>query len=274
MAEQFYEENDPSRHKLLVAYINKCMDNFADNNGVIQSIGAEFTGPLHFVKFWIETVKQWEATHKKKEIIALSTTKDVQDAILADPLKASVVNAIDIRFWYYQGNGKLYAPLGGQSLAPRQQERIYKPKAISFEEAYHAVHEYKQKYPDKAVLFSADGYEHFGWAVFIAGGSLPVLPAGTNKQFLADAGNMKPIELSGTPKDQWALGNPVKGYIVYNSSTNAIHLDLSANANYKIQWIDPKDGQLLPGEEQVKGGNGVEIKSAKTGVAILWLTRI
>ncbi|MBE9665263.1 DUF6298 domain-containing protein [Mucilaginibacter boryungensis] len=274
MAEQFYDETNPARRGLLQAYINKCMDNFADNNGVIQSIGAEFTGPLHFMQFWVETVKAWETTHKKKQIIALSATKDVQDAILADPAKAAIINAIDIRYWYYEGSGKLYAPAGGQSLAPRQQERIYKPKAVSFESVYKAVHEYSTKYPDKAVLFSADGFDHFGWAVFIAGGSLPVLPAGTDKQFLADASVMKPMDLPGTPSSQWALGSAAKGMIVYNNTDNAIHLNLVANANYKVQWLDPKTGQVLTGGQQVKGGNGVEIKSPSTGASILWLSRI
>jgi hypothetical protein len=272
MAEQFYDVTQPTRRKLLTAYIDKCMDNFENNTGVIQSISAEFTGPLHFMQFWVETVKQWEATHKKQEIICLGATKDVQDAILADPAKTSVINAIDIRYWYYEGNGKLYAPAGGQSLAPRQQERIYKPKAPTFSDVYRSVHEYKVKYPSKAVLYSADGYEHFGWAVFIAGGSLPSLPQTTDKQFLTAATSMQPVNLPGDPKDAWALGNAAKGYIVYSDSGD-IHLDL-ANANYKVKWLNPKTGEILPGEEQVKGGNSVEFKSSSTGEAILWLVRI
>lgn len=270
MAEQFYDETNPMRRKLHQAYINKCMDNFAGNNGVIQFMGEEFTGPLHFMQFWVETIKQWEATHKKKEIIGLSATKDVQDAILSDPSKASVINVIDIRYWYYQANGAAYEPIGGQSLAPRQQARILKPKATSFEQVYRAVHEYRTKYPGKAVLFSADGYDRFGWAVFIAGGSLPVLPAGTDKQFLTAASSMKPVEMPGAPKDQWALSS-AKGYIVYNRADKAVRLDLAANTSYKAQWIDPQTGQILPGDQQVKGGNGTEIKSPNVGTAILWL---
>jgi hypothetical protein len=270
MAEQFYDETNPARRKLHQAYINKCMDNFAGNNGVIQLIGAEFTGPLHFMQFWVETIKQWETTHKKKEIIGLSATKDVQDAILADPTKASVINVIDIRYWYYQANGDAYAPIGGQSLAPRQQARIFKPKAASFEQVYRAVHEYRTKYPDKAVLFSADGYDHFGWAVFMAGGSLPVLPSGTDSGFLTAASSMKSIALPGAPKDQFALGS-AKGYVVYNSYDNAIRLDLPTGG-YKAQWIDAQTGKIAIGE-QIKGGNGVEIKSPKAGTAILWLSR-
>ncbi|MDN3548432.1 DUF6298 domain-containing protein [Mucilaginibacter aquaedulcis] len=272
MAEQFYDETNPARRALHQAYIYKCLDNFAANNGIIQQIGAEFTGPLHFMQFWVETIKQWETTHKKKEIISLSATKDVQDAILADASKASVINVIDIRYWYYQANGTVYAPIGGQSLAPRQQARIFKPKASSFEQVYRAVHEYRTKYPDKAVLFSADGYDHFGWAVFIAGGSLPVLPAGTDAQFLTAASNMKPADLPGNPKEQWALSSS-KGYVVYNNGDNPIRIDLPSNNTYNVRWIDPQTGQLLAGTEQIKGGNGTEIKSPKPGTAILWLTR-
>ncbi|HVW14725.1 MAG TPA: DUF6298 domain-containing protein [Mucilaginibacter sp.] len=274
MAEQFYDVTQPTRRKLLTAYIDKCMDNFANNSGVIQTTSAEFTGPLSFMQFWINTIKQWETTHKKKEIIGLSATKDVQDAILNDPSKSSVVNVIDIRYWYYQQNGEAYAPKGGQSLAPRQELRIYKPKGSSFEQIYRAVHEYKQKYPDKAVLYSADGYDHFGWAVFMAGGSLPVLPATTDKEFLTGASSMQSVALPGNPRGQWALANVGKSYIVYNSSGSTIRLDLAANDNYAVKWIDPETGKVLPGEEKIKGGNGVEIKSPKAGTAILWLTRI
>jgi len=270
MAEQFYDENDPARHNLLVAYINKCMDNFAGNNGVIQSTAAEFTGPLHFMQFWVETVKQWETVHKQKQIVALSATKDVQDAILTDPTKSSVINAIDIRFWWYQGDGKLFAPLGGKSLAPRQQERLEKLKAVTFESVYQAVHEYKVKYPDKAVLFSADGFDHVGWAVFIAGGSLPVLPATTDKDLLAAAGSMHPADA----KDVCALGNATKGYIAYMHPKDGFHPKVDDEAMYTLIAIDPKTGTRWGEAVHLKGKEFKDIKAPygdRDG--IVWLKR-
>ena len=147
-------------------------------------------------------------------------------------------------------------------------------KAPTFNDVYRSVHEYTTKYPNKAVLYSADGYDHFGWAVFIAGGSFPVLPATTDRQFLTDATSMKPVDLPGNPNAQWALGNAAKGYIVYSNSVNSIHLDLAPGTNYKVKWIDPKTGIALPGETEVKGGKNVEIANTKGGEAILWLTRI
>ena len=85
---------------------------------------------------------------------------------------------------------------------------------------------------------------------------------------------MKPVELPGAPKDQWAIGNAAKGYIVYSNTNAGIRLDLPANTNYKIQWLDPRTGQATAGSEQVKGAKGVEIKNPSSGAAILWLSRI
>ncbi len=110
-------------------------------------------------------------------MIGLSATKDVQDAILADAARAAVIDIIDIRYWHYQQDGTAYAPLGGQSLAPRQQARQFKPKKTSFEQVYRAVREYREKFAGKAVIYSGDSYDNLGWAVFMAGGSLAKHPS-------------------------------------------------------------------------------------------------
>nr|WP_249665364.1 DUF6298 domain-containing protein [Mucilaginibacter sp. Bleaf8] len=272
MAEQFYDVTHPVRRKLHQAYIRQCLDNFAANNGVIQFIGAEFTGPLHFVQFWIETIQQWEQEKGKKELIGLSTTKDVQDAVLADPARAVAISVIDIRYWHYQADGKAYAPAGGQNLAPRQQARQFKPKATSFEQVYRAVHEYRTQYPDKAVIYSSDGYDRYGWAAFIAGGSLPNLPAGTDAQLLSAAAGMKPIELS--VQGQWALGDPAKGFIVYTNTGNTVELKTDPAARYTARWIDPETGKYLTKGSSVKGNSISNLTSPKSGPAVLWLKRI
>src|SRR5690606_2140293 len=150
LAEQFYDISNPARRELQRAYIRQCLNNFKDNSSVIQMIGAEFTGPLHFVQFWLDTIKEWEKETGKHPIIGLSVTKDVQDAILADKDRAAVVDLIDIRYWHYQADGTTYAPEGGQNLAPRQHARLSKPKKTSFEQVYRAVSEYRTKYPEKA----------------------------------------------------------------------------------------------------------------------------
>jgi hypothetical protein len=274
MAEQFYDVTHPVRRELHKAYIRKCLDNFKDNNGVIQLIGAEYTGPLHFVQFWLDVIAEWEKETGQKEIIGLSTTKDVQDSILADPVRAAAVDVIDIRYWQYQPDGSVYAPKGGQNLAPRQQARLFKPKRTTFEQVYRAVREYRQKYPDKAVLFSADGFDAFGWAAFMAGGSLPNLPATINMEFLKDAATMQPIDLPGNPAGQWALGKEGRGFVVYNNSPNPFQLNLEKETGvFKVRWLNPKNGTILSKEEKVKGGKNISLKSPQQEAVVLWITK-
>ena len=91
VADMFYDITHPVRRELHRQYIRQCLNNFADNPNVIQLTSAEFTGPLHFVQFWLDVIAEWEAESGKKAKVALSTTKDVQDAILADPKRAAVV---------------------------------------------------------------------------------------------------------------------------------------------------------------------------------------
>ncbi len=265
MAEQFYNEKDPALTNLHKAFIRQCLDNFKDNTGVIQLLAEEFTGPLHFVDFWVDNIKDWEKDNNRKEIIGLSATKDVQDAILADKDRAAVINVIDIKYWHYQADGKTYEPLGGQSLAPRQHARNLKPKATSFEQVYRAVHEYRTKYPDKAVIYNADSYDAYGWAVFMAGGSLAVVPTVANAGFAADASSMQAIDM---PSGQFGLGS-AKGYIVYSNNA-PISLNLKESGNYTIHWISPKDGKILKEDETVAGGKTVELKAPQGGAIIMW----
>jgi Family of unknown function (DUF6298) len=265
-ADQFYDTTNVIRKQLHKAFIRQCLNNFKDNTGVIQLIGAEYTGPLHFVQFWLDVIDQWEKENKKKEIIGLSTTKDVQDGILADKKRSSVVDLIDIRYWHYQEDATAYEPKGGQNLAPRQHARLLKPKQTSFEQVYRAVSEYRQKFPEKAVVYSGDSYDQFGWAAFMATGSMAVLPV-LPQQFLEDASSMKIVN-SNSDK-QWVLSNG-KEFIIYSLTNEPIKLDL-ASGNYKVNWIDPKSGRLLSEEKEVQGGSVQQFSPAQEAPVVLWI---
>lgn len=112
MANQFYDITHPVRRDLHRAYIRQCLANFAGSANVIQSLSAEYTGPLHFVEFWLDVIAGWEAETGFHPVVALGATKDVQDALLRDPLRASMVDVIDIRYWAWRDDGTLYAPPG------------------------------------------------------------------------------------------------------------------------------------------------------------------
>lgn len=274
MADQFYDVNNPVRRALHKAYIKKCLDNFTANNGVIQLIGQEFTGPLHFVQFWLDTINEWEKETGKKAIIGLSTTKDVQDAILADKSRAAIVDVIDVKYWHYQADGKTYEPKGGENLAPRQHARLLKPKASSFEQVYRAVAEYRTKFPYKAVMYSGDGFDNNGWAVLMAGGSLPNVPA-LPSAFLKDVASMRILDLPSRLSNQMVLANDEQSYIIYNASSNPAELDLkSVKGTFKVYHINPKSGEQLKVVETIKGGNTVQIKTSSSNPEVLWIKKV
>jgi len=271
MDEQFYDVNHPVRKRLHRAYIRKCLDNFRDNANVIQSIGAEFTGPLKFVQFWLDTIGQWQRETGSHPIIALSCTKDVQDAVLTDPVRSGIVSVIDIRYWWYESDGDLYAPEGGEHLAPRQHARLLHPQRTSFAQVVRAVREYRREYPDKAVLYSAD--PGFGWAVLMAGGSIPDIRSLTDPALLAAVRRMKPADFPAGREQQYALSEPGRNYLVYAASGETIELDLTqAEGTFEQRWLDPQTGRIEISGHHVNGGAKVAFRTSFTP-CVLWLTR-
>lgn len=273
MAEQFYDISNENRKAIHKAYIRKCLENFDGNSGVIQLIGAEFTGPLHFVKFWLTTIKEWEQETGKHPMVGLSVTKDVQDAILADPNLEAVVDVIDIRYWHYQADGTAYAPQGGQNLAPRQHARLLKPKKTSFEEVYHAVAEYKNKFPKKAVMYSGDNFDSFGWAILMGGGSLSNVK-NIDPNALKNIAYMSTFLPAGKNEKQYGLENPGKAYVLYNASSAASAVDLTKfSGKFSVKVIDPKDGKVLK-QEKINGNTRSKIDKVGNGDEVILINKI
>lgn len=263
MADMFYDISNPVRRALHRQYIRQCLNTFADNPNVIQVTSAEFTGPLHFVQFWLDTIGEWEKETGKKVKVALSTTKDVQDAILADPRRASIVDVIDIRYWHYKKDG-IFAPEGGKNMAPRQHMRKMKVGKTTYDEAYKAVSEYRLKYPEKAVTFYAQNYPALGWGIFMAGGSCPVIPC-KDRTFLTDAAAMK-IEKTDSSAYQ-KLTNADKGCILYvHDGVSDIPVEL--NGRYAVHYIRPSDGktEIIYKSLKVNGSYHLRLKDEKEGV--------
>ncbi|MFC5282777.1 DUF6298 domain-containing protein [Pedobacter alpinus] len=264
LADQFYDETHPQRAPLHKAYIRQCLNNFVGNSSVIQFISEEYTGPLNFAKFWLQTIKDWEQETGNKAFIGLSTTKDVQDAILQDPNLSSTINVIDIRYWHYQADGSAYAPLGGQNLAPRQQARQFKPKKTSFEQVYRAVKEYREKYPDKAVMYSGDNYPSYSWAAFMAGGSFTNVKVEDN-EFLKSASSMLPISVKN---QDYVLANKRGEYIIY-ADADVSTADLNLPKSAIITWINPGSGKIISAQKLTKQTQS--IKKSGNGTAVLWI---
>ncbi len=215
MAEEFYDTTNAVRNKLHRLYIRKSLDNFKGNHNIIHHLGMEYTGPLHFVAFWLDVIGEWEKENRLKVMVMLPGTKDVQDAILSDPKRSVLVDAIDVIQWHYRKDGNLYAPAGGQSLAERQYSRIIDVGETSFKQIYRAVHEFRVKYPQKAIVYSRSGVQFSNWAVFIGGGSLVNLPDIHDRKFFESAAGMKPLRMINADSLQYVLGKNGTGYIIF-----------------------------------------------------------
>lgn len=271
MAEQFYNEQNPILQPLHRQYIRMCLDQTKDQPNVIHSISAEYTGPLHFTRFWLKTVAEWEAETGCHPLIALSCTKDVQDSILADPELRKVVDIIDIRYWHYNTQG-LWAPEGGRNMAPRQWMRKFKVGKTGFEEAYKSVMEYRTRYPEKAVTFFSQQYPTYGWAILLAGGSLPNIPLTSQfspltSQLLQDVCQMKVVDAEGC----LAIGDPRKGYLVY-TKTQEGSLPVTSG-KYHIYAIDMKTGDITLQQKGVRLQNTFRPDSDKRN-QLYWLRSI
>lgn len=269
MADFFYDVAHPVRRALHRRYIRQCLNNFADNPNVVQLVSAEFTGPLPFVQFWLDVIAEWEAETGKHAHIALSTTKDVQDAILADPKRAAVVDIIDIRYWHYKVDG-IYAPEGGKNLAPRQHMRKMKVGKTTFDEAYRAVREYRQKYPQKAVTFYAQNYPALGWAILMAGGSCPAVPV-KEEAFFKDVAAMQ-VEETGTEQYRKLVKSGI-GAIIYSKSATDIPVQLPPG-KYLLRHIDEATGKITVVDNKLKTSNLYTLKVPKGKEGIYWFHKL
>jgi Family of unknown function (DUF6298) len=273
MAAAFYDVSNPVRRDLHRRYIRHCLDVLGGCPNVVFQIGEEFTGPRHFVEFWLDTIAEWQKETGKKPLIGLSCTKDVQDAILADTNRSKLVPNIDLKYWWHTSDGGVYAPKGGENLAPRQQLREWKGnKSHTDASIARAVREYRTKFPDKAITVSLDGVS--GWAVVAAGGSIPRLPANTDAALLAAIARMKPFESSELPAGAYALADPGRDYFVWAPGGGSIRLDLSNYSDsYVAGWINSATGKVEFASPAITGGRPIELQSPGKGSALLWLTR-
>ena len=264
MAEQFYDITRPVIRKYHSKLIRQSVNTFHDNNGVVHSIGLEYTGPLHFMNFWLEEVNACNS----HQLVALTATKDVQDAVLQDEKHNPMVDIIDIRQWHYREDGSVYEPQGGVSLAPRQHARLIDPGKVTCASVYRAVREYRRCYPDKAVIYNASlvgaSRNAVHWAIFMAGGSFAKVPPIDELPVYEAASSFASMDSQTEIDRQWVMGAAQKGYLLYCLKGEAT-LDLRGDKkSYKVFWIDPVDGKIIKKGGKVKGGSKLTFKAPAT----------
>lgn len=269
MDRHFYDETHEARRPLHEAFIEQCLQNFADNSGVIQMLSAEYTGPLHFMQFWLDIIARWEKKTGKQEMVALSATKDVQDAVLADEARLKTVDIIDIRYWASRVDGSFFAPQSDKHLAPRQHMRINKVGKRSFHTTYNDVLTYRLAYPEKAVMNSFDQSKDRVWAIFMAGGSLAGIPRVESDSFLEVAAACVPVP--SKEEGVYILKSDANDCIIYLDAQKSCELKLN-KSKYTLEQINANDGTKCAEDRRVKSTGNYTLK-APADKAVVYLLR-
>jgi len=177
VANEFYSTDYAPLRALHRAYILHTLDELGDMPNVIFGVAYQYAGPLEFEQFFQDTVRDWEMQHGKQIRIALTTSKQTTDAILADPVRSKQIAVVDMRYWEYLPDGSLFAPRAGENHAFR--ELISKafpgygdtPPPTTPQQVYREVREYRDRFPGKVLMPMEGGV-----------GPIPILMGGAASQ--------------------------------------------------------------------------------------------
>lgn len=298
-ANSFYDVSHPVRRRLHEAYIRKCLDVLGRHENVIMLCSQEFTGPLSFLNFWIDTILDWEKETGRRVHIAAGGCKDVLDAVLADPVRGPRMATIDLRYWWYLPDGTLDAPPGGREVAGRYASGRGSAETTP-EQIYRQIREYRERHPKRGILHMINGSRQQTWAFLMGGGSILVrylqsaeeketryvAPEGIEpvrkvyefvKEHLAERlPDMRPADLTSDPERNWCLASPGGSYLVYLLRGGKVRLDLSsANGRFRARWLDPRTGTLTEAESSpVSAGKTILLEAPGPGDQALWLQRV
>lgn len=292
----FYDISHPVRRELHQLYIRHCLDVLRDNTNVVFGIDREYSGPLSFVQFWLDTIAAWQRENGKKVFVALEVPKDQMDAILVDPVRRPLIAAIDFHHWFYRPDGSLYTIEGGINRAPREQsvrilpeaevaalrarstypgDIVNSPEFLRAAQAvragssvlrYRALREYRDAFPELVIL--RRGADEFA-----------ALSAAVEKNIPAALrAKTRPAPLvRNLPQSAWCMAAPGEAMLVYTMSGEAVQLDLSRETgSFSLAWLDSAGGSLLAQPQPVAGGAIVTLVPPSADARrpwVAWLAR-
>jgi hypothetical protein len=276
-ANAFYDISNPERRRLHRAYIRKCLDVLGDNRNVVHLVSQEFTGPKEFQIFWLDTVREWERETGRDVHIGLSGTKDVVNAILADPFYEAQIDTIDMRCWWKRPDGTMYAPEGGKEHPGRDTECGFLQAEESTPESIYAkVREYRDRYPGKALIDAINADRKQSLAFLMAGGTMLIRGQICYPGYIDPDSYIQPADMdiilptydfireklarvlpTMQPADGlvsnhsgmvWCLADPDRRSILaYSLDGQPFDLAIQANAkDAKAVWFNPGDNTQIP----------------------------
>lgn len=245
-SETFWDVSDPVRRDLHRFYIRHTLETLRGRGNVIFGLDPEYTGPLTFVEFWLDTIAEWERESGQSLWVALEVPKAQMDAILADPVRARTVDAIGFHHWIYRPDGTLFTIAGGLNKAPREQvdaiatpadlEGATDPGAVrrSLWQStpamrYRAYREYRDAHPGLAIIGVTDPFPALSARIEAR------LPAGERRSLRPDPARVRPTAQA------WALSARDGGGLIYSIDGVAPALEQPLAGPITLHWIG-RDG--------------------------------
>jgi hypothetical protein len=288
-ANAFFDVTHPVRRELHRKYIRHCLDVLGDFTNVVHLLSQEYTGPAEFVQFWLDTIIEWERETGHSVHIGLGATQDVLDRVLSDPVRAEKVSVIDLRYWWYEADGSLFAPVGGKEVPGRYAAGFEIADRSSPRQIYRQVKECRARFPDRGIVHAINATRQQTWAFLMGGGSMlirrmeypnspgtePWKPPDTyvapedsaviqttydfvRRHLATLLPGMTPQELVlGDPEDMWCLAKTNQAYLVYLLRGGGFRLDLSgASGAFRARWFDPRTGAVTDAKSGAVSGGG------------------
>ncbi len=295
LVDEFYDLTHAVNRELHRRYIVQCFDNLRERKNVLHTIGFQYFGNLEFVQFFFDTVQDWQNRNGITLKLAIQTAKNITDALLVDPQYADMISVIDMRYWQDMQNGILFAPDGGKNRAFRQYRRYTFPDTDgnkvppSTEELlYKQVREYRDVYPDKAVMayhaevgplpiLMAGGayvvYSNDGLGLSKPGRGEKSLYAFINEDLGKDLWKMFPDDtVLSDPSQNWCLADPSETYLIYSTSGEAIEAAIEMG-DYGYTWLTPSAEPLTSGQILVTDGGSISISPPENQPALLLIKK-
>ncbi|MFA4944350.1 MAG: DUF6298 domain-containing protein [Lentisphaeria bacterium] len=297
-ADAFYDVSHPLRRQLHQRYIWHCLDALQGNRNVVFLTGFEYTGPLSFMQFWLDTILEWERRTGRKRHLGLGATRDVADAVLQDERHGPRIGTIDLQRWFYnRSDDSLNAPPGGRQIPGRYME---KAREMTPRQLYRQVREYRQRYPDKALIHAGANDQQQTMAFLLAGGSMLVqwlryaqaypreygVPVGSERilpvydfirhHLAADLPRMQPLDMLHSQEPIWCLGERGQSYLIYMPTGNQeFSVDLAdAPGTFDAKWIGLELGTVFDSPAgPIPGGQSHHLCGLDQRSWLLWLRK-
>lgn len=239
-AEAFWDISDPVRRDLHRLYIRHTLEVLKGRSNVVIGLDPEYTGPLSFVRFWLDTIADWEAETSQSVWVSLEAPKAEMDAILDDAKRSAVVDAVGFHHWTYRPDGTLFAVEGGLNKAPRQQvDAIARPQDLppgadaaqvrrdlwksTPAMRYRALREYRDRRADLAIVGEEDAFPDLSRAVAAI--------------VSADArAALRPADPLASGPSAWSVGDGRGRHLVYDVAGGALILAHPLPTAARVTW--------------------------------------